>query len=50
MFDFKYVNGIGSNSTKQADVQLFLKDGVALDYETYSAHAFTWMITVSEIL
>lgn len=50
MFEFKYVDEVTSNSTKLATTQLLLMDGVTLDYEEYSAHAFTWTVTVSCVI
>lgn len=47
MFDFEYVDAIRSNTTKLATTEMTLKDGVTLDYETYSAHLITWTVTVS---
>lgn len=47
MFDFKYETPVTSNLTKWSNTQMFLKDGIFLDYEMYSAHAFTWIVTVS---
>lgn len=46
MFEFKWVDegSIGS-TTKQAMARL--QNKVALDYETYSAHVLTWILTVS---
>lgn len=50
MFNFEYVDEVASNSTKLATTQLLLMDGVTLDYEEYSAHAFTWTVTVSVLI
>lgn len=48
MFDFAYVDNITLNTTQLATTEMLLKDGVQLDYETYSAHLLIWTVTVGK--